>query len=110
MYPLADARKEAIEQHSRKMTTIRRRILTFFKRLQYVRQNFIRRGSEGKVCNERPCKRHFNLRKPAWMTLHSSEGNPALYNSTIDNFHGKRERRDREVPAPSRYFIEARSE
>jgi hypothetical protein len=41
------------------------------------------------------------------MTLHSCEGNPAVHYSTIDNFRGKRERRDGEVSAPSRYFIEA---
>jgi hypothetical protein len=40
------------------------------------------------------------------MTLHSGEGNPAVHYSTIDNFHGKRKRRDGEVSAPSRYFIE----
>src|SRR5260370_36711385 len=107
MYPLADARKEAIEQRSRKVTTIRRRILTFFKRLQHARQNFKRCGSEGQVCNQRPFKRHFNLRKATRMTLHSCEGNPAVHNSTIDNFHGKRERRDGEVSAPPRDFIEA---
>jgi hypothetical protein len=107
MYPLADSRKEAIEQYSRKMTTIRRWTVTFFKRLQYVRQYFRRRASDRQVCNQRPYKRHFDLRKPACMILHSCEGNPALYNSMIDNFHGERERRDGEVPAPPRYFIEA---
>ena len=107
MYPLADSREEAIEQHSRKMTTIRCWILTFFKRLQYVRQNFRRRASDRQVCNQRPCKRHFDLRKPACAILHSCEGNPALYNSMIENFHGECERRDGEVPAPPRYFIEA---
>jgi hypothetical protein len=49
MYPLADARKEAIEQRSRKVTTIGWRILTFFKRLQHVRQDFGRRGSDRQV-------------------------------------------------------------
>jgi hypothetical protein len=107
MYPLADARKEAIEQQLSKTTTIRRRIQNFFKRLQYVRQNFRRRASDRQVCNQRPCKRHFDLRKPAYMILHSCEGNPAFYNLMIDNFHGKRERRDGEVAAMPRYFIEA---
>lgn len=41
------------------------------------------------------------------MILHSCEGNPALYNSMIDNFNGECERHDGEVPAPPRYFIEA---
>jgi len=41
------------------------------------------------------------------MILHSREGNPALCNSMINNFHGERERRDGEVTAPPRDFIEA---